>query len=151
MLTMDELELLRSYENGPRIWDAASIVPEVWALEKKGLIEQFDPEDGRKYRLTEAGRAALGTKSSTPLADALAVVDRKQNTSGQNGELTALRELAEAVRASLIAFDEGSVRTLAAAAEELYRNDYKGVAEQYLSEQQFAVLDKARELFVRQS
>jgi DNA-binding PadR family transcriptional regulator len=56
---MDELELLRSYENGPRIWDAAAVVPEVWALEKKGLIEKFDPEDGRRYRLTEAGRAAL--------------------------------------------------------------------------------------------
>jgi hypothetical protein len=53
-----ELELLRSYANGPRIWDAASIVPQVWALAAKGLIEPVDA-NGRTYRLTEAGRKAL--------------------------------------------------------------------------------------------
>jgi hypothetical protein len=37
-----------------------------------------------------------------PVAEALAEVDRRQNTSGQNGELTALRVLAEAVRVDLM-------------------------------------------------
>jgi DNA-binding MarR family transcriptional regulator len=53
------MKLLRSYENGPRIWDASHIVPQVWALAEKGLIERFDPQDSRRYRLTEAGRKAL--------------------------------------------------------------------------------------------
>jgi DNA-binding PadR family transcriptional regulator len=55
----EELRLLRSYQDRPRIWDAASIVPQVWALADKGLIEQLDPHDSRRYRLTEAGREAL--------------------------------------------------------------------------------------------
>ena len=57
-MTEGELELLRSYANGPRIWDAASIVPQVWALADKGLIEPVDA-NGRAYRLTGAGRKAL--------------------------------------------------------------------------------------------
>lgn len=90
------------------------------------------PEDGFPY------------KSTTPVADALAVVDRKQNTSGQNGELTALRALAEAVRASLTAFSEGDVRTLAVTALEL---DYEFDSGDMLTERQREVLDRAHKLF----
>lgn len=95
----------------------------------------------------EDGSRATDTESTAPVADALAEVDRRQNTSGQNGELTALRALAEAVRSSLTEFSETDVRALAVTAGELYRNDYKGTAEEYLSERQFEVLGRARELF----
>lgn len=88
------------------------------------------PEDG-----------SHATVSGTPVADALAVVDRKQNTNGQNGELTALRNLAEAVRASLTAFSELDVRALAVTANDL------GGGATYLPREQRAVLDKAQALF----
>jgi hypothetical protein len=55
----DEFALLRSYENGPKIWDATAILPGVWALEAKGLIEPFGDERPGVYRLTETGRKAL--------------------------------------------------------------------------------------------
>lgn len=61
-MTKNELDLLRSYANGPKIWDAASIVPTVYALEDLGLIE-LASENGT-YRLTEAGRTALREASS---------------------------------------------------------------------------------------
>jgi DNA-binding PadR family transcriptional regulator len=54
---MNELDLLRSYESGPRIWDAAAILPGVYALETKGLIEPTGTSGA--YQLTEAGREAL--------------------------------------------------------------------------------------------
>jgi len=88
-----------------------------------------------------AGQAA---ESGTPVADALAEVDRRQNTSGQNGELTALRALAEAVRVSLIAFPEGDVRTLAVTALEL---DYEFDSGDMLSAHQREVLARAHKLF----
>jgi hypothetical protein len=101
------------------------------------------------------------------MADALAVVDRAQgsdldtvdadrvarqamsNQEAQRAaaELTALRALAEAVRASLIAFDEGDVLALAVTAGELDDHDAECGAGGYLSERQFEVLNKARELF----
>jgi hypothetical protein len=55
-----------------------------------------------------------GFKSTAPLADVLAGVDRAQRTAGIDlvrsapGELRALRELAEAVRAHLLARPEGT-------------------------------------------
>jgi hypothetical protein len=58
VVTDDELDLLRSYENGPRIWDATVILPKVWTLAAKGLIEPTDA-DGYRYQLTEAGRRQL--------------------------------------------------------------------------------------------
>jgi hypothetical protein len=100
--------------------------------------------------------------STTPVADALALVDAAQGNDIESDrrlvalsftdaetarELAALRELAEAVRAALLAFSEGDVRALAVTAGELYRNDYKGTSEEYLSERQFEVLGRARELF----
>lgn len=56
--------LLSSYEDGPRIWDAASIVPDVYRLHAQGLIEPVpcDPDETvwrGAYRLTEKGRQAL--------------------------------------------------------------------------------------------
>lgn len=58
----DELDLLRSYEKGPRIWDATAILPAVCALADKGLIEPVTGTNGA-YQLTEAGRAALRGES----------------------------------------------------------------------------------------
>ena len=91
----------------------------------------------------EAGQAV---ESGAPVADALAEVDRRQNTSGQNGELTALRALAEAVRVSLIAFPEGDVRTLAVTAAELFDSADPDVLAD-LSARQAEIVDKAHKLF----
>jgi DNA-binding PadR family transcriptional regulator len=61
----EDRDLLRSYENGPRIWDAAAILPAVHRLYGQGLIEPAPPaEDGSArstycYQLTDAGREAL--------------------------------------------------------------------------------------------
>lgn len=79
--------------------------------------------------------------SGTPMADALAEVDRRQGASGQNGELTALRNLAEAVRASLVKFSEGDVLALAVTANDL------GGGATYLPRWQRAALDKALRLY----
>jgi hypothetical protein len=55
-----ELGLLESYRNGPRVWDATAIVPIVFALDAKGLIEPVSGDDhGGAYRLTGAGRREL--------------------------------------------------------------------------------------------
>lgn len=51
-------DLLRSYASGPKIWDAAAIVPDVFALADAGLIEPA-PGSNSRYALTEAGRKAL--------------------------------------------------------------------------------------------
>jgi hypothetical protein len=52
-----EQELLRSYENGPRIWDAVSVLLRVYALEDKGLVEPAGTSGA--YQLTEAGGKIL--------------------------------------------------------------------------------------------
>jgi hypothetical protein len=56
-LTAGELDLLRSYAKGRRIWDATAILPGVFALARKGLIEPAGTSGA--YQLTEAGREAL--------------------------------------------------------------------------------------------
>lgn len=54
---MIDMELLRSYENGPRIWDAAAIHPKVMELSDAGLIE---PVTGNSaWKITQAGLDAL--------------------------------------------------------------------------------------------
>jgi hypothetical protein len=64
-LNLGELDLLASYAGGPRIWDAADIVPTVYALAERGLIEpaMTDLGDGPvnrgAYQLTDKGRQAL--------------------------------------------------------------------------------------------
>jgi hypothetical protein len=55
-MTPEELRLLKSYQAGPRIWDATAILPHVYALEVKGLIE---PDDSGTYHLTDSGRKVL--------------------------------------------------------------------------------------------
>jgi hypothetical protein len=57
-MTKNHLDLLRSYGNGPKIWDATAMLPDVYALEAKGLVEQVGHE-GFLYQLTGAGRTAL--------------------------------------------------------------------------------------------
>jgi hypothetical protein len=62
VLRPGELELLRSYESGPKIWDAAVLAPSVSDLAGKGLIEpvpDFNTERPGVYQLTPAGRAVL--------------------------------------------------------------------------------------------
>jgi hypothetical protein len=49
--------LLRSYARGPRIWDAASLLPGVLELADAGLIEPVP--DSTAYQLTAAGQAEL--------------------------------------------------------------------------------------------
>ncbi len=49
-LTVDEERLLVSYLSGPRIWDAASLLPVVFRLDEKGLIEPHG--DNGAYALT---------------------------------------------------------------------------------------------------
>jgi hypothetical protein len=56
-LTKDALRLLRTYEQGPRIWDAAAILPVVWVLAGKGLIKPAG--DSGAYEITESGRRVL--------------------------------------------------------------------------------------------
>ncbi len=59
MTTLDtsERDLLGTYAGGPRIWDAAALLPTVLGLESKGLIEPVP--DSAAYRLTDAGRSEL--------------------------------------------------------------------------------------------
>lgn len=52
-----DMELLRSYVSGPKIWDAASLLPSVYSLEDQGLIEMVG--NSLLYQLTGAGRKAL--------------------------------------------------------------------------------------------
>lgn len=56
-MTKDELELLRSYQGGPRVWDAVAVLLRVRALEDMGLVEPVGAKGAR--RLTGAGRKAL--------------------------------------------------------------------------------------------
>jgi hypothetical protein len=57
IMTKDELSLLRSYASGPKIWDAVTLLPTVYALADQGLIEPVG--DSGAYQLTMAGREAL--------------------------------------------------------------------------------------------
>lgn len=52
-----DLDLLRSYAAGPRIWDAMSIQEAVHELTRLGLIEPVN--NSGLYQLTDAGRARL--------------------------------------------------------------------------------------------
>jgi hypothetical protein len=69
-LNPEDMDLLRSYANGPRIWDATAIVPAVFRLHGQGLIEPAPPaEDGSArstycYQLTDAGRQVLGQEDT---------------------------------------------------------------------------------------
>ena len=72
-ITRNELDMLRSYASGPRIWDAAELMPALWKLQD--LIEPAPPaEDGSPpsrgvRQLTAKGRQVLaetGTEGATP-------------------------------------------------------------------------------------
>jgi hypothetical protein len=58
--THTEIELLRSYASGPRIWDATALEDAVFNLAEAGLIEP-DPGNSSSwaFRLTDAGRERL--------------------------------------------------------------------------------------------
>jgi hypothetical protein len=56
------LDMLRSYETGPKIWDAASLQPQVWELADKGLTERVTEGEHagpNTYQLTGLGREVL--------------------------------------------------------------------------------------------
>lgn len=52
--TEAELEFLRGYTSGPRIWDAASLQPMVHTLAEQRLIKAADGHPGA-YQLTSRG------------------------------------------------------------------------------------------------
>jgi hypothetical protein len=89
-------------------------------------------------------------ESSTPVADALAEVDKAMADGfTEQGEARphlsrALWQLAEAVRASLTTFSETDVRALAVTAEDLRKDS---AVKQYMSPQQIKVLNRARLVF----
>ena len=58
--TEDELRFLRSYEDGPAIWDASVLQAKVHSLAQQKLIEPVpDPERPGVYQITALGREAL--------------------------------------------------------------------------------------------
>jgi hypothetical protein len=61
MATEPELRLLHSYEEGPRIWDAASLQPQVISLSEQGLIQPYG--NGPAYQITEKGKQVIGAKA----------------------------------------------------------------------------------------
>jgi hypothetical protein len=65
-LDEEELRLLRTYADGPRIWDAASVFAIVCRLDGKGLLVPSG-ENGA-YALTDKGRAALPATSGDPMS-----------------------------------------------------------------------------------
>jgi hypothetical protein len=119
-------------------------------------LEHAHPGGGQAhgyFEHPEDGSRATVVTGTTPLADALAEVDKAMSDGyTSQGEMRphlsrALWHLSEAVRASLLAFPEQDIRALAVTAAELYCNDYKGAADEYLTDRQHEVLDKARNLF----
>lgn len=56
-LTRDEERLLRTYVDGPRIWDAATVFEVVVRLAEKEML--VSAGDGGAYAITSAGRRAL--------------------------------------------------------------------------------------------
>ena len=54
----DARRLLATFENGPRIWDAAAVFAVVVELAAAGLVEPVP--DSRAYAITPKGRAHLG-------------------------------------------------------------------------------------------
>jgi hypothetical protein len=64
-LTVGQLRLLRTYRDGPKIWDAADLFEEVCTLALRGLIELVltdigdGPEHRGAYQLTARGWGAL--------------------------------------------------------------------------------------------
>lgn len=67
-ITEDDLGLLRSYASGPRIWDAAALMPAVWRLRDQGLIEPATPADDDSP--PSRGACQLTGKGRQVLADA---------------------------------------------------------------------------------
>lgn len=55
-LSLSQLSMLKTYESGPRIWDAASLIGTVHSLANQGLIELGC---NGTYRLTRKGRRRL--------------------------------------------------------------------------------------------
>ena len=62
--TKEHYDLLESYLDGPRIWDATWIVGQVHELKRAGLLEPADVNGSSyRFRLTEAGREVLAARS----------------------------------------------------------------------------------------
>ena|SRR5215471_378077 len=66
VITTDtQLRLLRTYADGPTIWDAASLAPIVLELADLGLTEPRSPGDAA-YQLTDLGRTVLAMADAEP-------------------------------------------------------------------------------------
>jgi hypothetical protein len=63
-LDAEEARLLRSYADGPRVWDAAAVFEIVMRLADKGMIARSGL--GGAYALTDAGRRALTADMPSP-------------------------------------------------------------------------------------
>jgi len=98
-LPKELLDLLKSYVDGPRIWDASSILPKVYVLENKGLIER----DGNRgaYRLTDLGRMELDIETGT-----ISWREARALLTGEEGDGLYGVNAAQQILESLAAFPE---------------------------------------------
>jgi DNA-binding PadR family transcriptional regulator len=71
----NELRLLGSYADGPKIWDAAILVPTVFSLADQGLIEPHQDRSG-VYQLTERGRQVLAEERRAAMREQAARDDK---------------------------------------------------------------------------
>lgn len=98
------MNLLRSYEKGPKIWDATSILPDVYRLAERGLITPLGSSGA--HRLTDAGRAMLAAASPVkPITVTIAPHEPKpgQRPSSLGDIADALQNLADALRVGQVA------------------------------------------------
>jgi len=121
-LTAAETELLLSYEDGPRIWDAASIAPLVYELHAKGMIEGCtwtdpdDPSQGLRYsgntylcRITDAGREVIAQADAWPAGKSFGELTERQKRAAAKkaaAQLTAELNQPAAVAAISALLDE---------------------------------------------
>lgn len=103
------MNLLRSYEKGPKIWDAASILPDVYRLAERGLITPLGSSGA--HRLTDAGCAVL--QAASPVKLVTVTVAPWQPEEGQRptsvGDIAdALQDLATQLRIGQLANAHGA-------------------------------------------
>lgn len=101
-LTTEELSLLRSYADGPRIWDAASVFEVVLRLAAKGLVEPADGDGGR-YALTDAGRDVLNQYLAAGAKRLTVTVDVDLADDDNQYRVTDHRHIGDAIEAGKIA------------------------------------------------
>lgn len=69
-----DIELLKSYADGIRIWDATSLLPAVYELSRLRLIEPAGGDHSSyAYQLTDAGRIVLANPACVTCANGTGV------------------------------------------------------------------------------